>query len=106
VVVFWEEWCPHCRDEMPKLQQLYAAHKADGLQVLGITKVTQTATDEKVRAYLDQNRIQFPVAKETGIPSDYFNVKGIPAAAIVKGGKIVWRGHPIRLTEEIVKRWL
>jgi len=106
LVIFWEEWCPHCRDEMPKLQQLYAAHKAQGLRMLGITTVTQTSTDDKVRAYLDQNKIGFPVGKEAGTASTYFNVKGIPAAAIVKGGKIVWRGHPIRLTDEIVKRWL
>jgi hypothetical protein len=91
---------------MPKLQALYAAHKADGLQVLGLTKVTQSSTDEKVKAYLEQNAIRFPVGKETGTPSAYFNVKGIPAAAIVKGGKVVWRGHPIRLTDEVVLRWL
>jgi thiol-disulfide isomerase/thioredoxin len=106
LVVFWEEWCPHCRDEMPKLQEFYATHAKQGLQVLGITKVTQTATDEKVRSFLQQKEIRFPVAKEAGGPSAYFNVKGIPAAAIVKGGKIVWRGHPIRLTEEILSRWL
>lgn len=106
LVVFWEEWCPHCKDQMPKIQQLYAAHQAQGFQVLGITKVTQTATDEKVAAYLQQNRVQFPVAKENGNPSNYFNVKGIPAAAILKGGKIVWRGHPIRLSEDLVARWL
>lgn len=74
--------------------------------MLGITKVTQTATDEKVRAYLEQNQIQFPVGKEAGAPSSYFNVKGIPAAAILKGGKVVWRGHPIRLSNELVLRWL
>ena len=102
IVVFWEEWCPHCKDEMPKLQALYAAHRGQGLEVFGITKVTQTSTDEKVKAYLEQAGIRFAVGKEAGIPSTYFNVKGIPAAAIVKGGKIVWRGHPIRLTDEVV----
>lgn len=106
IVVFWEEWCPHCKDEMPKLQALYAAHRAEGLRIVGLTKVTQSSTDEKVKAYLEQNGIQFAVAKEAGAPSAYFNVKGIPAAAIVKGGKIVWRGHPIRLTEPVVSFWL
>ena len=106
IVVFWEEWCPHCKDELPKLQALYAAHRAQGLQVLGLTKVTQSSTDDKVKAYLDQNGIQFPAGKEAGTPSAYFNVKGIPAAAIVKGGKVVWRGHPIRLTDELVTFWL
>jgi thiol-disulfide isomerase/thioredoxin len=106
LVVFWEEWCPHCRDEMPKLQSFYAAHRKQGLQILGLTKVTQTSTDDKVTAFLKQGGIEFPVGKESGVPSAYFNVKGIPAAALVKDGKIVWRGHPIRLTPEILKRWL
>lgn len=106
IVIFWEEWCPHCRDEMPKLQALYAAHRTEGLQVLGLTKVTQSSTDGKVESYLRQNGIRFPVGKEAGAPSAYFNVKGIPAAAILKGGKIVWRGHPIRLEDAVVSRWL
>ncbi len=43
---------------------------------------------------------------ETGKLTEYFNVSGIPAAAVVKDGKIVWRGHPIRLTDEMLKNWL
>jgi thiol-disulfide isomerase/thioredoxin len=106
IVVFFEEWCPHCREELPKLERLYTSHKARGLRVLGLTKVTETSTDDKVRAYLAANKIGFPVAKEAGASSSYFSVKGIPAAAIVKGGRIVWRGHPIRLTEDVVSHWL
>lgn len=106
IVVFWEEWCPHCRDEMPKIQALYAANKSKGLQVVGLTKVTQSSTDEKVQSFLSANGIRFPVGKESGDPSTYFNVKGIPAAAIVKDGQIVWRGHPIRLTDALVQRWI
>jgi hypothetical protein len=31
-----------------------------------------------------------------------FNVSGIPAAAVVKDGVVVWRGHPARLNNDIL----
>jgi len=106
LLVFWEEWCPHCRREVPKLQQIYSELKGQGLQVVGLTKITRSATDEKVQAFITGNKIDYPIAKETGALADYFAVKGIPAAAVVKGGRIVWRGHPIRLKPELVQSWL
>ena len=33
-------------------------------------------------------------------------IKTVPAAAVVKDGKIVWRGHPSRLSESMIKKWL
>ena len=41
-----------------------------------------------------------------GSLSQYFNVGGIPAAAVVKDGKVVWRGHPARLSEQMLKDWI
>jgi hypothetical protein len=29
-------------------------------------------------------------------------VTGIPAAAVVKGGKVIWRGHPAQLTDDVL----
>jgi len=105
LLVFWESWCPHCRNEMPKLQALYEDLKEQGLQVLGVTRITKTATEESVRAFIDTSGITYPIAKETGDLANYFNVKGIPAAAYVANGKIVWRGHPVRLTDELMGIW-
>jgi thiol-disulfide isomerase/thioredoxin len=105
VLVFWESWCPHCRNEMPKMQQLYDTYKDQGLQVLGVTRITKTATEESVQSFIDTSGVTFPIAKETGNLAGYFNVKGIPAAAYVANGKIVWRGHPIRLTDELLGIW-
>jgi thiol-disulfide isomerase/thioredoxin len=106
VIVFWESWCPHCRSEVPKLQQVYQSHKDAGLQVLGLTRITQTATEESVLTFVSDNSVGYPIAKETGAVAEYFNVKGIPAAAVVRDGKIVWRGHPTRLTEALLSNWL
>jgi thiol-disulfide isomerase/thioredoxin len=105
LLIFWESWCPHCRNEMPNMQRIHDAYKGKGLQVVGVTRLTQTATEESVRAFIGEKSITFPIAKETGALATYFNVKGIPAVAFVRNGKIVWRGHPMRLTEELLGIW-
>ena len=46
------------------------------------------------------------MAKESGDASKAFGVSGIPAAAVVKDGKVVWRGHPGRLTEQMIESWI
>ena len=38
LLVFWELWCPHCRREVPKLQELHAQYAARGLNVIGLTQ--------------------------------------------------------------------
>jgi thiol-disulfide isomerase/thioredoxin len=106
LLVFWELWCPHCRRELPRLQKMWDDHKALGLQVVGVTRVTRTSTDDGVRAFLSKSSIAYPVAKVDGKLAEYFQVTGIPAAALVKDGQIVWRGHPIRLTPQVLYRWL
>ena len=106
LLVFWEEWCPHCKREVPKVQQIYGDLKGQGLQVLGLTKITRSSTEEKVQAFISTNKIDYPMAKESGEISNYFNVSGIPAAAVLKNGKVVWRGHPAQLNEDRLKSWL
>jgi thiol-disulfide isomerase/thioredoxin len=106
LVVFWEIWCPHCKREVPQLQATYDEMKSKGLQVVGLTKLTRNKTEEEVKGFLAEKNVSYPVAKETGDMSKVFNVSGIPAAAVVKDGKIIWRGHPARLSKEMLESWL
>lgn len=106
LLVFWETWCPHCQREVPKLQALHDALSGDGLQVVGLTRITKSSTEEKVTNFIGEQKVGYPVAKEDGSISQYFNVSGIPAAAVIKGGKVVWRGHPARLNEQMLRGWL
>lgn len=106
LVVFWETWCPHCQREVPKLEALYESYNSKGLQLVGLTKVTRSSTDETVNQFIADKKLSYPVAKENGSASTYFGVSGIPAAAVVKDGEIVWRGHPATLNEDMLKGWL
>jgi thiol-disulfide isomerase/thioredoxin len=106
LVVFWETWCPHCQREVPKLEKIYADFQPKGLQVIGVTKVTRSATDDKVSQFITDKKVSYPIAKEDGALTRYFNVAGIPAAAVVKDGKVVWRGHPSRLSSAMLEGWM
>lgn len=107
LLVFWEVWCPHCKREVPKMAQEIDKYKKKGINVVGLTKVTKSATDEKVEEFIKENKITFPMGKEKdGSMSEAFAVSGIPAAALVKDGKVVWRGHPARLNDEMLDKLL
>ncbi|MFT5686791.1 MAG: serine/threonine protein kinase/thiol-disulfide isomerase/thioredoxin [Myxococcota bacterium] len=99
LLIFWEQWCPHCKREVPALQEVYQTYSNRGLQIIGLTKITKDSTEEKVEEFISEKGLTYPIAKEYGggSLSEYFNVSGIPAAALIKDGEVIWRGHPARL---------
>jgi thiol-disulfide isomerase/thioredoxin/outer membrane murein-binding lipoprotein Lpp len=105
LVVFFEEWCPHCKREVPKLQATHEKYKGK-MSVLGLTKITRSATEEKVMELLTSNNVSYPVAKESGAESAYYAVSGIPAAIVVNDGKVLWRGHPGTLSDEMIEKFI
>ncbi|MCU0253756.1 MAG: TlpA family protein disulfide reductase [Acidobacteria bacterium] len=106
LVVFWESWCPHCQREVPKLEAIWQKYKDKGLQVVGLTKLTKGTTEEQALAFIKEKGVTYPTAKETGELSAAFNVTGIPAAAILKDGKVVWRGNPSRIDDAMIAKYL
>ena len=105
LLVFWEVWCPHCQRETPKVEATYEKYKGK-LKVVGLTKITKSATEEKVTEFIKEHELTYPMAKEGGDTSKLFAVSGIPAAAVVKNGEVVWRGHPANLTDAMLEGWI
>jgi len=107
MLVFWATWCPHCRREMPDIEETWQKFKDDGLVVIGVTRNSRGQTTEKVREYLGENGITLPIAVDPGGTSRAFNVSGIPAAAFVdKTGKVVFRNHPRQITDDMIRKYL
>lgn len=106
VLVFWETWCPHCRKAMPVLQTTYEKYKGQGLGVVGFTKLSRGSTDQAVKDFVNKNNIGFAMAKETGSLSTYFGVNGIPSAAVIKDGIVIWSGHPAAINDGMLQAWL
>jgi thiol-disulfide isomerase/thioredoxin len=106
LLVFWEVWCPHCKREVPKIGETYSKFNSKGLNVVGLTKQSRDKSDDDVKVFIKETDVKYPIAKEDGKLSSHFGVRGVPAAAVVKDGEVVWRGHPARLTDDMIEKWL
>jgi peroxiredoxin len=56
----WATWCPPCVIEMPGFQRVYEDYRDQGFLVLGVSRDHEGP--EKVRAFLQQKGITYPVA--------------------------------------------
>jgi peroxiredoxin/outer membrane protein assembly factor BamD (BamD/ComL family) len=105
VLVFWATWCPHCRKEMPKLEEQWARWQKDGVQVIAVTRHSKGQTTESVQTYATENGLSYPIIVDPGDISRAYNVSGIPAAAIVgKDGTVVFRNHPAQITDALIAK--
>ena len=106
LVVFWEVWCPHCKREVPNLEARHNKYKSKGLKLVGLTKMSRNKSMDEVMGFVKESKVTYPIGKEDGTLSKAFAVSGIPAAAVVKDGKIVWRGHPGSLDDGTLEGFL
>ncbi len=106
MLVFWETWCPYCRQELPKLEAMAQAYAGQGLQVLGISKLSRGTTSTDLLAFAAEHGVTFALGAESGTITDAFGVDGVPAVALVHQGEVVWRGHPMMLSTTAVESFL
>ena len=106
LLVFWEVWCPHCQTEVPRLEAIHSNFRDQGLQVVGMTIGARGTTDEEIYEFLKTNNVSYPTAKNSGELYDYFNVNDVPAAIVLNNGKVIWRGDPAYINDDLVKSWL
>ena len=99
---FWATWCPPCRDSIPHLNAIHEKFGRRGLVVLGVT--------QEDRATVAAFRRQVPMRYSIGLDPEAkaaraLGVRGIPHAFLAdRTGRIIWDGHPGRLTDEQVER--
>jgi len=80
LVNVWATWCEPCRNEMPKLDQLYRSRKNRGFVVFGLSD-EDTATQKK---FLSQVPVTYPLLTMSGdVPHFYRDIARYPANFLV-----------------------
>jgi serine/threonine protein kinase/thiol-disulfide isomerase/thioredoxin len=93
ILVFWETWCPFSQRAVPKLDQIYRQYKEFGIDVVGITQVNRSATEETVRQFIEDKDLAIPIVKETGRIWNYFDCQGTPFVCVTHDDELVWKGY-------------
>lgn len=95
----WAMWCAPCVEEMPDLRAIDAAFGKE-VAMAGVTldDMLPDAEPQKVRAFLDTQKIAFPNVYYTGAPDalgDQLDFNGgVPITIIYDGkGKELWRAQ-------------
>ncbi len=100
LVNFWATWCPPCRKEMPDLETLYERFKDQGLVILSIS-------DEeagKVKPFIAERKIQYPVLLDAGKVHKLFAVEGIPKSFVYdREGKLVAQSIDMRTQQQFLE---
>jgi thiol-disulfide isomerase/thioredoxin len=90
LVNFWATWCVPCRQEMPALEKLRAAHAQDGLQIIGALLYDET-TPEQIADTVKESGVAYRiVAVPPGATDAWGGLTLIPTTFLVSGeGKLV-----------------
>jgi thiol-disulfide isomerase/thioredoxin len=107
-IVFWSTWCPSCQKEIPHLNKLYEEFSATDLVMLSVTKNNRGQTTEKVKSFIKDKGIRFPVGIDIGGKSSKnYRASSIPAGVLIdKNGIIRWQDNPATLRKSFLKTLL
>ncbi|MGH2593871.1 MAG: TlpA family protein disulfide reductase [Anaerolineae bacterium] len=87
VLNFWATWCPPCRAEMPALQEVYDARRADGLMVLA---VDQNESSDLVKPFRDEFSLTFPLLLDPGyVVSHAYRIGLLPSTFFIDRGGVI-----------------
>jgi serine/threonine protein kinase len=107
VLIFWETCCPFSQRTIPSMERIHQRYRDQGLEVIGLTRVTRSSTDQKVREFVSENRITYPILKDSGAAWSYFDCEGTPWITVVQDGAMIWEmdiDTPENFPDEILQK--
>ncbi len=87
LINFWATWCPPCQREMPLFERVYRKYKDRGFEILAISTDAEVS---KVKEFIKEYKLSFPVLMDNGEVSSLYGVQGLPTSFLIdREGKIV-----------------
>jgi peroxiredoxin len=83
LLVFGTTWCPYCREEIPRIKEIYTKGSAKNLEVLNIYI---NESEKKVGEFAARHALPYPVLLDRdGKVAERYQVRGVPMIVLVDG---------------------
>lgn len=94
VLVFWASWCPTCKTEVPKINQLAEKYRSRGMDFVAVN-VGFNDSVERARAFIKKTGMAYPALFDsTGMIAEQYRLQGVPTIIIAdKQGVIRFRNY-------------
>jgi peroxiredoxin len=87
----WATWCAPCRDEMPRIQQLYSELGAEGLTVVAVS-IDNPGMTTAIRDFKKEMGLTFEVVHdESGRIRDNYQTAGVPETFLIDRTGVIRR---------------
>lgn len=81
LVNFWASWCGPCREELPKMEELYQEYQDLGFEILAVNVDDE---ESKADVLLKDIEVTFPVLYDTkGEVSELYDVSAMPTTVMI-----------------------
>jgi len=94
IMSFWATWCGPCKEEMPHLQKMLTARRADGLEILSIS-TDDARSASRVKPFIKKMGYDFTVLldRDSTVIGTYNPNKTLPYTVVVDRQGNVARRH-------------
>lgn len=92
MLIFWASWCPTCKTEVPKINQLVAKFRDRGMDFVAVN-VGYNDSVERAQAFAQKTGMNYPAFFDgSGVVSEQYKLLGVPTIIIAdKHGVIRFR---------------
>lgn len=88
---FWATWCPPCKEELPRIKQVYDKYKGKGLAIVG---VDMREDPTLIKSFTKQNGYDWTfVVDKDGAVTNHFFTAGIPNHVFIDAAGVVQAVH-------------
>ena len=99
-VIFWKTACEPCEAEAPDVAAAYAAHRADGLVVIGLDVWESAAV---VQDYAEGHPLEYPIAvATTSAAMDAYGIWGAPTHYFIDAAGIIQDRYFGPMTRDLI----
>lgn len=94
MLIFWASWCPTCRTEVPKVNQLAEKFRNRGMEFVAVN-VGFNDSVERANAFIEKTGMSYPAFFDgSGTVAEKYRLQGVPTVIIAdKHGVIRFRNY-------------